>query len=287
MLTEKPQDIGMDSKSPAERDRIDLNHEVAGVETGRLKRFLPEGSAGYSGETKKKKSEREFRTLLEILLAEDPHYAALYTRVAEKLEKAGQAVDQALLGINQRLEASDRKLHYLRRQAAELEDGTKVFQSTEDGSVYTEGGESLSDENAQDIAFSDNAPSWEEYSAEKEAYDTAARQKQEVEDYQRNVLNPATERMENADDPPSMEELEELERRLETEMPDVVRTELHDKELSTQIAERSSTSAAHDIVNKTKLDVPEMGEAFDLARVDVPDLGPVPGIEPAPIKPPG
>ncbi len=59
-LADKPEDIGIESKTPAERDRIDLNHEMAGLNTGRQIRFLSGDSHAFSSESKKKKAEREF-----------------------------------------------------------------------------------------------------------------------------------------------------------------------------------------------------------------------------------
>ncbi|MEW8333921.1 MAG: hypothetical protein AB2692_23530, partial [Candidatus Thiodiazotropha sp.] len=67
----------MDSKTPAVRDRVDLGHEMAGLETGRIKRFLADGASGYAADSDEKKARREQRSLLDILLAEDPQYAAL------------------------------------------------------------------------------------------------------------------------------------------------------------------------------------------------------------------
>ncbi len=145
--------------------------------------------------------------MLDMLLAQDPHYAAQYKKVTEKIDKAQQAVDQALVDINQRLGASDRELQFLRDEAAELKDGTKVFQSTDNTSIYTEHGKRLNHEKARNIKFSKNSPKWETYKAEKENHNIAARQKLEVETYQRDVLDPAKEQVNNRDNPPSKDEL--------------------------------------------------------------------------------
>ncbi len=45
-MVEKPEDIGLDSKDPHERDRIDLNHEMAGDNVGRIQRFLSSDTGG-------------------------------------------------------------------------------------------------------------------------------------------------------------------------------------------------------------------------------------------------
>ncbi len=285
VLTDKPEDIGLDSLNQTERDRIDLNHEIAGRETGRIKRFLSGDSVDYYGESEKKKSEREFRTLLEILLAEDPNYAALYTRVSEKLDKARQAADQALIDINLHLEDSERKLQMMRDQAAELEDGTKVFRSENGESVYTKEGERLDNDKAQDIRFSGDEPSWEEYNADKGDHETAIRQKEEVEAFQRDVLDPAEARMKDEDNPMLTDELEDLEQILDDRVPEIIRSAYRHDVTASDIG-APSISAANDMVDKTKLDVPDMSEAFDLASVEIPDNGQTPTDGPAPTRTP-
>jgi Asp-tRNA(Asn)/Glu-tRNA(Gln) amidotransferase B subunit len=129
ILTDKPQDTEIDSKITAKLDRIDLNNEMAGIDTGKSWRFLSSNSPSHPQVRKKLETEREFRSMLDMLLTQDPHYAALYKKVTEKVEKAQQAVDLALVDINKRLEASDRKFQVLRENAVQLQDGTKVFQS--------------------------------------------------------------------------------------------------------------------------------------------------------------
>ena len=193
-MSDKPEHIGLDNKPAAERDRIDLNHEIAGVSTGRIKRFLSENHLGINNESDKKKSERRFRTMLAILLAEDAQYAKLYFEAKETLDKARRAANQALINIHRRLENSERKLHILRDNATRLDDGTMVFLSTADGHVYTEDGRKLSDEDAQKIEFSEDSPSWEDYKSTKDSHNSAIKQKSEIETYQRNVLDRTQER---------------------------------------------------------------------------------------------
>lgn len=279
-MAERPEDIGLDSKDRAERDRIDLNHEMAGDDTGRIKRFLSEGTTSYTSDSKEKKAERRTQSLLHMLLAEDPQYAALYKSVTEKLEKARQAVDQALIDINQRLETSERELQNMRDQAAEREDGMKVFRSSLDGGIYTEDGQRLSDEEAQEISIPEDAPSWEDYSAEKEARDQAARQREDVERYQREVLNPIEERMRDPNNVFTKDELEEIDRSFGDDIPPVIRTH-YDSDPTPEPVSSSSASAAHDMVEETDISsAPEMGKAFELASADIPDFGSAP--EPAP-----
>ncbi|MCG7870494.1 MAG: hypothetical protein JAZ11_00140 [Candidatus Thiodiazotropha lotti] len=252
------------------------------METGRIKRFLADGASGYAADTEEKKARREHRSLLDMLLMEDPHYAALYNRVAEKLDRAQQAVDAALIDIDERLEASEQNLQNMRDNAGELEDGTKVFRSSVDGSVYTEDGRRLSDEEAQNVDIPDDASSWEDYQRQKEERDLALRQREEIERYQREVLDPIKERMRDPDNVFTKDELEEIDKNIEASLPDTL-TKDHqgfDPSIS-EVEANSSTSAAHDMVEETNLEVPEMNKAFKTASLDIPDLdsAPVPAPE--------
>lgn len=56
ILTDKPQDIGIDSKNTAKLDRIDLNNEIAGIDTGKQWRFLSTDSPTNSRAREKQKN---------------------------------------------------------------------------------------------------------------------------------------------------------------------------------------------------------------------------------------
>lgn len=90
--------------------------------------------------------------------------------------------------------------------------------------------------------------------------------------------------MNDKDNPPSMEELKELNKTIEDKMPDIVKTYAH-KEMSVKnTANSSSNSVAHELVEKTNLNEPNIDKAFDLARVDIPDFGTKPEHESTPEK---
>lgn len=280
-LTDKPEDIGLDSKPQAERDRIDLNHEISGESTGRMQRFFAGDWRDLYGENEKKKAERHFQNMLDLLLAEDPHYAALYYKVAENLQNAQRAADLALVDNLQHLAISDRKLRELRDKAAELPDGTKVFKSQIDGGIYTEDGKRLSESESANIRIPEHASSWEAYSAEKAENDNLKNGKADIETYQHDVLDHAKKRMDDKNDPPSMDELKELNEKIKSKMPDIVKSHGHNVDLSVNGTYDYSTSFAHKI-EKTQLNVPDLSKSFDLARTDIPDLGKLPDSRPAP-----
>lgn len=273
-LTDKTGHTVKKTKSQTEIDHHDLNSELSGMNCGKQKYFFPDKSPEHQAKQQKKQArEREFYTMLDMLLAKDPIYAELYEQVSQKLEKAQQAVDLALIDINQRLEASDRKLQFLRDNAAELEDGTKAFKSNHDNSIYTEHGKRLDREKAKHLRFSEHSPSWENYQAEKQAYDTATRQKQEVEAYQRNVLDPIEERLQDKGNPALHDELKKMKAPIEDAMPNILQSKYNQLIAKSDISRKPTSSVAHSQVEETKLNVPDMNKSFDLARIDIPDFG--------------
>jgi hypothetical protein len=279
-MAARPEDIGLDNMPQSVRDLRDLGHELSG-ETSRINRFLPEGSSGYGAQSEEKKSEKRYQSLLEMLLTEDPQYAALYSRVAEKLDRAQSAVDKVMADIKQRLETSEIALQRMRDSAPELADGTKVFRSRKDGHVYTEDGQRLDDEQARGIEFPPDAASLEDYRAQKDAQDTALRQREEIERYQRDVLDPMKERMRDPDHVYTKDELEEIDRNVDASLPDMLREDYRSADPSVSAVEgNTTTSAAHNMVEATNLDVPEMGRAFKAASVDIRVPGSPPALNP-------
>lgn len=270
-LTDNGADIGIDSKPQAERDRIDLNHEISGDSTGRMRRFFAGDQRGLYGESEKKKAERRFQNMLDMLLAEDPHYAALYYEVAENLQNTQRAADLALIDNLQRLAISDRKLQELRDNAAELPDGTKVFKSQIDGGLYTEGGKRLSESEAANIHIPEHASSWENYSTEKAENDHLKNDKADIEDYQHNVLAPMRDRMNDKDDPPSMDELKDMQKKIERDMPSSVR-QFYDanKPSASVTADVHLSSFADSLDDKPDLSLPKLESATDIAIKDAP-----------------
>ncbi|MEM9469453.1 MAG: hypothetical protein AAF988_04760 [Pseudomonadota bacterium] len=103
---DKPQDIGLDSKSQREKDVIDYNQELAGGEHGRIKRFSVDSPTYLNTEEqeKRKAQKQQFTSMLAYMLENDAQYRQLYFEVEAKLEKVQHAVDEALLKINQELD---------------------------------------------------------------------------------------------------------------------------------------------------------------------------------------
>lgn len=245
---------------------------LVGEPTGRIPRFLSENHyALYGGDSEKKQSERRYRTMLQMLLEEDTQYARLYYEVQDTLNKARRAADRALDDINRQLEEAERTLQHMRNNAARLDDGTLVFRSTVDGHVYTEDGRQLSDDEAQDIEFSDNAPSQEDYNTQKQKVETLKKQEVEVKTYKRDVIDRAQERMDDENDPPSVEELEKIEQDIHVRKPAILSPYLYQEGLLENQSKPNNLTVAQDIAGNSPLEMPPMNSQFEKARLDIPD----------------
>lgn len=234
--TEKPHQIGVDSLDQPTRDLVDLGHEQQGENVGRIRRFLTsqDGLSFKEAEEKRKKEEAEFHmTMLEYMLTHDAQYRAKYEEVANKLKDAQQRVNEAMERVDRDLREARDQFRRTQDRAATLADGTRVYQS-EDGNVYTEDGRKLSEEEAATVQFNGDEPSYEDMQRERERIEALERQREELERYQREVLDPATRRMEDEDSPPSLDELEEMGRKIDEQMPEAARAvRLPQKEIDT------------------------------------------------------
>lgn len=168
--------------------------------------------------------EDEYIDMLSYLMAQDPVYAEFYEITYLQLESVNNATYQALKDLDQRIAQSKENIERMEREAVRLDDGTLVFKSEKSGKVYTQDGSMLSDEQAGAILFNGSEPSWETYQQERTNLAFTQNQKLEVERYKADVIDPIQERMNNRDQPPSMEELQEFQELLSVDkMPDVVR----------------------------------------------------------------
>ncbi len=148
----------------SEQKRDDLNHEISGVETGRIKRHLPNKNDELAQQQRK---EREHQTqlvsALEALMKRDPEYAALYNKAIGMITQSQIDTEQAIQDAETRLaDALDTREKML-DIANRLPDGTIIVKDA-DGDVWTLDGEQVTDEVLlETIVWQDGAPSREEY----------------------------------------------------------------------------------------------------------------------------
>lgn len=104
----------------------DLQREVAGLEVGRIARFLPEDTRNPE-DSEKRKAERHAEMLTRLqMMMRDPAYAALYNDTMNRLGEAERATEIALEKALERQRLADEAFADIRNRALTLEDGRRV-----------------------------------------------------------------------------------------------------------------------------------------------------------------
>lgn len=205
------------------RDFEDYHHELAGVDTGRYQRFLS-GSRDTPELERKKRKERAFRTLLQELMA-NPVYRARNEAVMTVLQTAEQATETALDQLQRAIDAAQTDLQDLEARAARLPDQSLVFRDAK-GVVRKANGSPVSDDLAATILWTGLEPSFEDHTAQQAHLDALNARLTATRAYQADVLGAARDWMTDPDNPPSLEDLDAIEKRIETEMPSAVQQHL-------------------------------------------------------------
>ena len=211
-----------------QRDFDDLQNEATGRDVGRISRFLAEGDA-RSAEAKRRKAEREQTRRSLALLLEDPIYRARYETTWDALRQAEMASDRALDHLAEKITHAASALQDMKDDAARLPDGTMVFRD-ETGMVRRADGSAIGETLAATILWDGNEPSYEDYVAARERLASLEDAQRSVERYQTDVLGAARERLDDEDNPPSLEGLDAILGDIEARMPDQVRQQLPDAE---------------------------------------------------------
>lgn len=278
-MAKDPQDSSTDSANidalpKALRDSIDLNNEYAGRETGRIKRFLTAQDESGPG-SEKEKEKRHISRLMQLL--QDPIYSKAYFEVEAILERAESATAIALARNADQLHEASEYRETLRDAAADAPDGRKIFASN-DGNVYYEDGTKVEDPAVRSLAH--GSPSWEEYQRAQRMIERLERERHEIEEYQRSVVGPSRTRLEDQDNPPSRDELEEIRKRLETRMPQPVRDAYDESSGPGSVSPVAGNEAADDYLNAPALNAPDLPGHFkaahDAASLDIAS-SPLPG----------
>lgn len=262
--TNQSEGISLDFLPKWLRDIIDLNNESAGRETGRIKRFnLPVSDKALIAE--KEKDERRFNALMRLL--QDPHYAHLYHQAVTTVTTAEEAAEKARRKLEQEYEIADKRRRELLDNAAQLPDGTKVFQSINDGRIYSVDGEDVTHLQDSIAELHLNPPSWEDYQHAKKIAEEIEKQRNEVEIYQREVLDPIKDRLGDTNNPPTTDELETIIKNVNDKMSPAVQTQ--HKELSAagpsaDISVRNTT--ADELFGSYKPNAPKIQADFKTAH---------------------
>ena len=231
-MSEYQEELGREfMRSVRKQDFDDLQNELNGVDTGRLKRFLSAEERDVREGRSGKNNTSATLSRLQLLLASSPAYAALYNEAQEALDAAEQATQAALAKARAGLRSAQSKLDETLENAARLPNGTRVFRDAH-GQVWTEDGEKVMAEDAASIVWRGDEPSFEQYTEQKETRDRATATIAEIEGYQVDVLGRIRDRMSDEDEPPTESELKGFKREIEQKMPDSARAQLEASNVS-------------------------------------------------------
>lgn len=215
------QHTDMQIATKRQQDFDDLQNEQAGRDTGRMQRFGVSQSQQAEIQRKKDEKFRDHLTALERLLRDNPAYAALHQQVMKLLNEAEHAAQRALDQAREDLCLANESLEDIQDRANQLPDGTRIYKDA-DGNVWTEDGRLVSQEELEGVVWKDGAPSWENYLNGKQAADDARSRIKDIEDYVYNVLGPSRDKMTDPNNPPSKDDMEDIDRKIRDKAPKAV-----------------------------------------------------------------
>lgn len=144
----------------------DYHNEMAGRDTGRIKRFGFDQARQEATQDKKRKQSAFEQLMMNAV------YREAWTSAIDALNQAEDAVYQALIQASDALHHAQRQYQELLDKAALTADGQRVFKDKH-GDAYTEDGEKLSADEAAQIDWRGDNPSREDQTHRKDALTTA------------------------------------------------------------------------------------------------------------------
>jgi hypothetical protein len=254
--------MALDSLPRWLRDLIEYNDELAGRDNGRMQRFLLSEDR-ESRRTGEKKQQRRFDELLRLL--QNPLYAKLYYQAVETIDRVDVATDRVRRKLEREHEAAADHLSRLRAGAAELPDGRKVFRA-KDGRLVAEDGTDVTDRKEHITGLSPDTASWENFRAAQEHLDEIRRQQREIDNYMREVIEPARERLRDPENPMTPDELREFQTKAMDAAPTHLRSELDNLRTEENKITTASPSAADGYVGPAGLNAPDLFAQFEAAN---------------------
>lgn len=192
-----------------ELDRDDLNRELAGVDVGRLPRFLSSEARERLQDAKNGQSRAErWMSALDFILMNDPDYARVYEGAMDALVSAENAVDRALEKSMARSTATQLALVRTLDKAMKLPDGTVVFMDAA-GAVRDKAGHTLDADLTSTLEWQGNEPTYETYREQRDALENSREAVSAIRGDQLE-LGEIREELSDHDNPPSKERVEEL-----------------------------------------------------------------------------
>ena len=161
-------------------------------------------------------------TALQSLMS-DPEYAALYTETVDAVTQAQIAAEAAMTSALEALQQSEDDLTDLQGNAAQLAPSGERAYRDQDGNVYTEDGRKLGEQEAESVVFPEDAPSYEDYLAQKKAAQDARERVEAIRLYQ-DRLGGYQNRLNDPDNPLTPDELRGIQEDIEANLVNISNT---------------------------------------------------------------
>ncbi|WP_299587632.1 hypothetical protein [uncultured Tateyamaria sp.] len=219
MVDVTPRDVATGRAAKDHQDFVDLQNEISGADTGRMRKFLsPDDDRTPEGKRKKAEREQTRRTLEDLM--RDPEYARLYVEFGDRLGTAETGADTALAAIQQMLDAAQQDVSDMEVNAARDPDGRAVFQYVDGRVVYADGTD-VDPDIAAGIIWPPNAPSAEEYFAAKDRVQSLQDSMRDWTTYRYDVLGDMRDRYDDKDNPMDKDDLRHDLDRIEKLRPEL------------------------------------------------------------------
>lgn len=252
-----------------EIDTDDLNREVAGVQGNRIARFKSDGADRHLTGTKNKdEGADEFAEFVLLALASQQDIA----RLRFKIDQLDRASLEALRETEGKLVEARDDLKHIQDNAYQLPDGRKVYRTEDGNAVYDDGGNQLNPTDITPDDISEESPTWEQRRAAGETIENLAQEQESIETY-RERLDRTRKRL-NGDNI-TQDELDELDKELENDMPAAVRQHRNrlaadDPDPKAEPTRTTSAAAEYDAKPGFKT-APKVGESFAVAVAGLPE----------------
>lgn len=170
--------------------------------TGTIYHEIRDRDKQIKAETQKKEQQSKLQALLL-----DAQYKAAYDAAMSAFNEAQSAVYDALIDAKNALNQATQHHNQLMERASTY-NGVRVFMD-EQGHAYTEDGQRLTEEEILDVEWREDAPSYEAFIESRDDLSKKQKRFDTVDRYQ-NRLDSIHKELNNEDNPPSKERLEEL-----------------------------------------------------------------------------
>lgn len=209
----------------AARKLDEFDAELSGTVSGRIAKHLPEDHSSKPGARQRRAEKaRAHRMTLEMLLAGDPAYRAAHEQAMGTLQDLEAQTEVALTAVRAAIETETDALDEMRGRGSVLPDGRKVYRD-DNGDAFTEDGEKIDGPALDGVVWRDDAPSYEEIKAQRERIAQLRQRETNILRYQTDVLGHARARLTDNENPPSREEVAELEKLMKEQANKALATE--------------------------------------------------------------